>query len=297
MSVSRDGGLRIEPVQLRRTVTRMQVSGNEDRLFVVQGEGSARVLEVLGEVIAAWMPLRGSVQVHTSGLSLQVQPRSALVTEPETNLRVATFPGSKWLALVGSKVAWRLLMTGVPSPEALPLPAMHAIDWDRRRRIVALARCTHPDELGVALQAFAGEMAALQAPLQQAIARSPGRSFANKLQVFLRLQRVRRFMNANCEQELDNESLARIASFSPCHFLRTFKAVYRETPHAYLVRQRLRRAERLLRSGHLAVTEVALASGFENRSAFSRCYRQHFGVTANEARKDGSRNELQRAAW
>jgi AraC family transcriptional regulator len=136
---------------------------------------------------------------------------------------------------------------------------------------------------------MAGDLRDSQAPLYQVIGRGPGRSFAAKLQVFLRLQRVRRFMNAYCERELDIESLARIANYSPCHFLRTFNTMYGETPHAYLVRQRLRRADRLLRSGGLAVTEVALASGFENRSAFSRSYRQHFGVTANEVRRAGPR--------
>lgn len=287
--------LQIESLYLRRGTAREQAIEDDCRLLLVHGEGGGCALETTGAAAAAWIPLRGEIQVHTPGVSLAVHARWALVTGPETSVRVTAYTGSRWLALMGGETACRLLMEGVPSPKTRLLPALHAVDGQLRHRIVALARCTVPAEFEGLLGMLAGEIATLQAPLYQAIARSPGRSFAARLQVFLRLQRVRRFMNAYCDQELDNDTLARIANYSPCHFLRTFKSVYLETPHAYLVRQRLRRAEQLLRSGDLAVAEVALASGFENRSAFSRRYRQHFGMTAHEARHRNARPALQAA--
>jgi len=288
--------LQIETLYLRRGTTHVQAIEDDCRLFVIHGEGGGCVLEATGMAAAAWIPLCGEIQVHTQGVGIAVHSKWALVTGPETGVRVAAYAGSKWLALMGGEAACKLLMAGVPSPKTRLLPALHAVDRHLRRKIVALARSTGPGEFEGMLEALASEIATLQAPLYQAVARSPGRSFAAKLQVFLRLQRVRRFMNAYCEQELDNAVLARVANYSPCHFLRTFRAVYLETPHAYLVRQRLRRAERLLRSGELAVTEVAFASGFENRSAFSRRYREHFGMTAREARRLNARPVLQSAA-
>jgi AraC family transcriptional regulator len=274
----------------------VQTTEDDCRLFVIRGEGGGCTLEATGMAAAAWIPLRGELQVHSPGMSIAVRGKWVLVTGQEAMVRVTAYTGSKWLALMGSGAACRLLMAGVPPPRTRLLPAMHAIDRSLRRKIVALARCVVPGGLEDMLEALAGEVATLQAPLYQAVARGPGRTFAAKLQVFLRLQRVRRFMTAYCEQELDNAVLARVANYSPCHFLRTFRAVYLETPHAYLVRQRLRRAEQLLHSGDLAVTEVALASGFENRSAFSRRYRQHFGITAREARHRGAQPGLRAAA-
>lgn len=276
--------LRIEPVHLRRPICRIHVE-TDGRLFAIQSGTCSRVLEVTGAAVAAWISLRGPVQVHCSGLSVPLFPKWTLITGPEAGQRAVAPPESKWLVLVGGKEAWRLLMASVPLPGDRLLPAMHKVPRHLRRRIVSLARCRVPSELEEGLHEVVGGLRDLQAPLYQIIERGPGRSFASKLQVFLRLQRVRRYMNAYCERELDIESLARIANYSPCHFLRTFNMMYGETPHAYLVRQRLRRADRLLRSGGLAVTEVAFASGFENRSAFSRSYRQHFGITANEARR------------
>lgn len=287
--------LRIEPLHLRRAISRVEVLEADTRLFAFQSDSGARVLEVTGAAVAAWIPLRGEIRVHCAGLAVPLYPCWALVTGPEPAQRAVASPGSKWLVLAGRKDAWQYLLDNVPLPAGRLLPAMHKVDRNLRRRIIALARCTGPVELEEGLREMAGELRDLQAPLHEIIGRSPGRSHAAKLQVFLRLQRVRRFMNAYCDRELDIVALARIANYSPCHFLRTFNMMYGETPHAYLVRQRLRRADRLLRSGGLAVTEVALATGFENRSAFSRSYRQHFGVTANEVRRAGLRRRPCRA--
>ena len=265
--------LLIEPLYLRRAISRVDVPETDTRLFAVQSGPAARVLEIVGTTLVAWIPLRGEIQVHCAGLAIPLYPKWALITGPESAQRAVASPESKWLVLAGHKDAWQFLLDDVLLPGGRLLPAMHNVDRDLRRRIIALARCTGSVELEEGLREVAGGLRDLQAPLHRIIGRGPGRSFAAKLQVFLRLQRVRRFMNAYCERELDIESLARIANYSPCHFLRTFNMMYGETPHAYLVRQRLRRADRLLRSGGLAVTEVALATGFENRSAFSRSYR------------------------
>lgn len=287
--------LRIEPLRLRRAMTHVQVADGDNRLVAVHGEGGC-VLEIEGNAMVAWMPLRGRIQVHTAGLNVPVHAKWALVTGPEVSLRATVGAGSKWFALIGSEAAWQRLMANLPAPCNRLLPAMHAADRELRRTIMATARCMVPGAFEGAIDALAETVAMLQAPLYTAIARTPGRSFATRLQGFLRLQHVRRYMNANCEQDIDNDALARVANYSPCHFLRTFKKVYHETPHTYLIRQRLRQAQRLLRSGGLAVTEVALASGFDSRNTFSRCYRQYFGMTARDAMRRNAPGALRSAA-
>ncbi|HJU41148.1 MAG TPA: helix-turn-helix transcriptional regulator, partial [Tahibacter sp.] len=79
--------------------------------------------------------------------------------------------------------------------------------------------------------------------------------------------------------------LARVASYSPSHFLRTFNAVYGTTPHSVLVEQRLARARRLVDTTALSIAEVARASGFENRCAFARSFKRRFGETASAVRE------------
>jgi AraC-like DNA-binding protein len=68
--------------------------------------------------------------------------------------------------------------------------------------------------------------------------------------------------------------------------------VFRElvgiTPHQYLLRARLGRAARMLRSG-ATVTDAALRSGFNNLSHFSRIFRRFYRVSP--ARYGASKSE------
>ena len=251
-------------------------------IFIVYGEGGGCTLHILGTVAGFWAPMHGTVRINSANLSHTVHAREALITEYGTGIKAIGHTNSRWLALLGSKRAWTALLTDASGHDTPLLPELHQIGRDLRRKALAVVRSTSPLELEGAVHAIAGEIAVGQKILATAIARCPGRTYAKRRHVFLRLQRVRNFMNAHCDEELDNDILARMANYSPCHFLRTFSSVFLETPHAYLVHLRLLRAKRLLQSGDLAVAEVALASGFENRSAFSRLFRQRFGTTARD---------------
>ena len=164
----------------------------------------------------------------------------------------------------------------------------HVADHALRRSALTLARACAAGDAEAASEAVVDRVLGLQSEFAEAIARCPGRTYAQRRQVFLRLQRVRNFLSANCHLDVDNDAIARMASYSPWHFIRAFRAAYQETPHAYLVRQRLERAHRMLRVSPLAIAEVALASGFENRCAFSRLFRQRFGMTAGTVRRLGA---------
>ena len=128
----------------------------------------------------------------------------------------------------------------------------------------------------------------LQEGFASFISRCPGRTFLQRRSVFVRLQRLRNYIAANCHLDLDDRELARMANYSQWHFIRLFRDAYQETPHAFLLNQRLMRARRLLDTSPLAITEIARASGFENRSVFSRLFHKRFGVTALSIRQ-GSR--------
>ena len=93
-------------------------------------------------------------------------------------------------------------------------------------------------------------------------------------------------MVSSCQLELDLADCARMASYSPCHFIRAFSAVFGETPHAVLVEQRLRRAHRLVNNSLLTIAEVARNSGFEDRCAFARSFKRRFGMTATDLRDE-----------
>lgn len=254
-------------------------------MFVVSGGGRGCTLRLDAVSAGLWIPLRGRIQL---GSDTVLYPGEARVTEPEARLQVIGRGNALWLAVLGTPGAWRLALDRLietPSMEPLLLPARHRADRDLRRCAVALAREVLSGQPEACVEVLLDRVLAMQDEFAAAIARCPGRTYAQRRQVFLRLQRVRNYLASNCQLEIDNDALARMASYSPWHFIRAFRAAYGETPHAYLVQQRLERARRLLRASPLAIAEVALASGFENRCAFSRLFRQRFGTTAGAMRR------------
>lgn len=262
-------------------------AGENGGLIAVLGGGRGCVLRVTGQAAAVWIPLRGRLQLEAANAESIALPGELRVTEPESRIHAIGRGNATWMAVLGTAAAWRRALRGVieiPTPEPVLLPARHHADHALRRRAIALARADDRTRSDKA-ESLIESIASLQGAFAAAIARCPGRTFAQRRQVFLRLQRVRNYLAANCHLDIDNEALARMASYSPWHFIRAFRAAYEETPHAYLVRLRLERARRLLCTSPLAIAEIALASGFENRCAFSRLFRERFGVTAGAIRR------------
>ena len=66
------------------------------------------------------------------------------------------------------------------------------------------------------------------------------------------------------------------------HFLRLFTATYGITPAAYVSQRRIERAQDLLRSTNLTVTEVCHAVGFTSLGSFSSRFREIVGETPSE---------------
>ena len=96
--------------------------------------------------------------------------------------------------------------------------------------------------------------------------------------------RARDAMDRTYAQPLDIPVLARVASVSEAHFIRTFRATFGETPHRYLQRRRVERAMFLLSEGERSITDICLDVGFTSLGTFSRTFREIVGVTPTEYR-------------
>jgi len=94
-----------------------------------------------------------------------------------------------------------------------------------------------------------------------------------------RIAQVLQHMAARVAQQHTIIDLARVACFSPYHFLRTFKQVTGVTPHQWLLRARLREAAQRLATSQERITDIALEVGFEDLSNFVRSFRAEFGVS------------------
>ena len=91
------------------------------------------------------------------------------------------------------------------------------------------------------------------------------------------LRRARDHIDRHYELPLDLDELARVACVSKYHFIRCFEATYGETPIRYLTRRRVERAQDLLRSANLTVTEICMLVGFASLGSFSSRFTQLVG--------------------
>ena len=101
------------------------------------------------------------------------------------------------------------------------------------------------------------------------------------------IEDVMRYIHEHISEPLDREMLAGVAGFSVPHFHRVFTAQVGESAASYVRRLRMQRAGRKLRMGAVDITEVALATGYDTHAAFSKAFKQQFGLSPSEFRQLG----------
>ena len=93
-----------------------------------------------------------------------------------------------------------------------------------------------------------------------------------------RIVRTLAHIQRHLDENLQLEDLAAVAAFSRFHFHRIFRGLVGESLHEHIRRLRLERAAQSLKRGDGAITDVALAAGFETHESFTRAFAAMFGV-------------------
>lgn len=97
--------------------------------------------------------------------------------------------------------------------------------------------------------------------------------------LLVHLRRAKDHLDRHFVEGADLDELARLAGISKYHFLRSFAKVYGRTPAAYLSERRVERAQDLLRTTNLTVTEVCYAVGYSSLGSFSARFTEITGET------------------
>ncbi|WP_205718609.1 helix-turn-helix transcriptional regulator [Actinomadura sp. WMMA1423] len=103
--------------------------------------------------------------------------------------------------------------------------------------------------------------------------------------VLRRMRIARDAMDREWAEPLDVSAVAARAGYSRYHFVRLFHEVYGEPPGAYLARRRIERAQHLLRTADLTVTEICMQVGFTSLGTFCTRFKQQTGTTPTEFRR------------
>jgi len=102
------------------------------------------------------------------------------------------------------------------------------------------------------------------------------------------VRRVTDFVQAHLGQDLSLDVLAQQTGFSPYHFARLFRQTTGESPHQFVLHQRIEKALHLLKKKDVSLAYVALESGFANQSHLTKVFKRHLGLTPGAYRRDNS---------
>lgn len=99
------------------------------------------------------------------------------------------------------------------------------------------------------------------------------------------MRRLQDHVDAHLSESIDLAELSVVAGLSVFHFARQFKLSTGVTPHYYLVHRRVQRAQQMLATTDLSLSDVAFANGFSDQSHLARHFRQIVGTTPGQFRR------------
>ena len=96
------------------------------------------------------------------------------------------------------------------------------------------------------------------------------------------IQKTLEFMLQNYGKKIAVKDMAKLANMSESNYIRLFKKEAGMAPMEYLIKLRLDKAKKLLRTGSKTITEISLQCGFSSTSHFSSSFSKHLGITPSE---------------
>ncbi len=100
-----------------------------------------------------------------------------------------------------------------------------------------------------------------------------------------KLKQMLSFIEDNLSSDLSLQAIADVAGLSVSHCKVLFRRAVGMPIHQYVIRRRVERAAALLRNGRMAVSEVALATGFAHQSHLAAHIKRVLGVSPRELRQ------------
>jgi len=138
---------------------------------------------------------------------------------------------------------------------------------------------------GYAAQLFAALIRTELAPKQVAL--SDGiRMYAERLEPAFRL------ISTDYPNNITLDNLADVCGISRYYFCRLFKIVTGKTAMSYINEFRINKAELLLRSTDMLISETAAAVGMPDECYFSRCFKRHKGIPPSLCRNNAGKNYI-----
>ncbi len=99
-----------------------------------------------------------------------------------------------------------------------------------------------------------------------------------RYELLKRLNQSREYIHSNLDRPVTLDELSRVSCLSKYHFLRSFRELFGCTPHQYLTKLRISRAEMLLKKTDRLISQITRDLGYEEPNSFIRLFTQMKGV-------------------
>jgi AraC family transcriptional regulator len=92
-------------------------------------------------------------------------------------------------------------------------------------------------------------------------------------------RKIRDYIDAHIAETLSVADLCALIQRSDAHFSRSFKRTFGESPHAFVIRRRLKWAVQYMLQTDASLSEIALRCGFTDHAHLCKHFRQIIGST------------------
>lgn len=99
------------------------------------------------------------------------------------------------------------------------------------------------------------------------------------------IETVDKWISAHLNLIHTNADIGRAFNFNPVYLNKLFKGKYRVSMYQYVLTEKIKRAENLLVSTNVPISEVARESYFNDKRNFSRTFKSRIGITPEAYRK------------
>ena len=106
-----------------------------------------------------------------------------------------------------------------------------------------------------------------------------------------RIARAAQFIRLNYNRSLAVNNIAEVAGYSISWFEKLFRDYYHMSPIQYQMKQRIERAEEMIRIDVLNISEISRAVGFYDAFYFSRVFKKLMGVSPSHYRETCLRSQ------
>lgn len=108
----------------------------------------------------------------------------------------------------------------------------------------------------------------------------------NAIQYIPLLISVRDYINTNTSRNITLEELTKKFGISKFHLVRSFKNMFQVSPIHYHHHNRMEKAKTAMQFTNLTLSQIADSLGFESISIFSRSFKNKYGLSPRDFRKE-----------